>query len=87
MSCRQEMTVPHKTILPPPSRGDWTPTATHLPLILSHACLLSNDVPRFLPAPPSSRQDAVRDMLYLKESNDELRLKLKQAVDWDLDIR
>ncbi|CAM9869848.1 unnamed protein product, partial [Ectocarpus fasciculatus] len=32
-------------------------------------------------------QDAVRDMLYLKESNDELRLKLKQAADWDLDIR
>ncbi|CAM9240011.1 unnamed protein product [Ectocarpus sp. 12 AP-2014] len=31
-------------------------------------------------------QDAVRDMLYLKESNDELRLKLKQAADWDLGI-
>lgn len=32
-------------------------------------------------------QDAVRDMLYLKESNDELELKLKQAAEWEPDVR
>lgn len=32
-------------------------------------------------------QDAVRDMLYLKERNDELEFKLKQAADWELDVR
>ncbi|CAN0026497.1 unnamed protein product [Pylaiella littoralis] len=32
-------------------------------------------------------QDAVRDMMYLMEKNNELELKLKQAADWELDIR
>lgn len=32
-------------------------------------------------------QDAVRDLLYFKERNDELELKLKKAAEWELDIR
>lgn len=32
-------------------------------------------------------QSAVRDILFLKEKNDKLELKLKQAVEWELDIR
>ena len=32
-------------------------------------------------------QEAVRDMLYLKARNDELEFKLKQAADWELDVR
>eukprot|EP00903_Cladosiphon_okamuranus_P019220 g17674.t1 len=32
-------------------------------------------------------QDAVRDMLYLKQRNDELELQLKRAAEWELDVR
>lgn len=32
-------------------------------------------------------QNAVRDLLYLKERNDELELKLKKAAKWELDVR
>lgn len=35
---------------------------------------------------PAPVQDAVRDMMYLKECNDEMEFKLKQAADWELDI-
>lgn len=35
---------------------------------------------------PRSFQDAVRDMLFLKDSNAQLQRKLKQAIEWDMDV-
>lgn len=41
------------------------------------------------PLPPAGArllQDAVRDILFLKEANNQLELKLRQAVEWELGV-